>query len=136
MNVKNFGQGSKWLAAIVARKTGPLSYEVELLKTGQVQRRHFDQMIRRAVKEPTEDLGLPTELPNMLDLTPQEPLSVSVSSTPPGVQLPVLPEANGGERRLEPMETEEGNVGEPSPVRLRQSARIGRRPGYLQDYTE
>ena len=136
VNVKNFGQGSKWLAAIVARKTGPLSYEVELLKTGQVQRRHFDQMIRRAVKEPTEDLGLPTELPNMLDLTPQEPLSVSVSSTPPGVQLPVLPEANGGERRLEPMETEEGNVGEPSPVRLRQSARIRRRPGYLQDYTE
>ena len=119
VNVKNFGTGPKWLAAIVARKTGPLSYEVELLETGQVQRRHLDQMIKRSVQEiPTlADQGPPIELPfETTDPSPQEPTA------------PVPSEAEGEE---EPRETETET---PTLEMPRRSTRLTRRPGYLQDY--
>ena len=49
--VKTNSSGSKWLEAVIAHKTGPLSYLVELAK-GEVQRRHVNQTIRRTFSKP------------------------------------------------------------------------------------
>ena len=144
VNVKNFGPGPKWLAAVVARKTGPLSYEVELLETGQVQRRHLDQIIGRSVQNmaPTTvlaDSEPPVELPRNTDSFNQEP---ALESAPL--------EGNGGEERTEPDETEttgnNANATEttrnaesstaPSLMMPRQSTRVRSRPGYLKDFIE
>ena len=125
VNVKNFGKGPKWVAAVVARKTGPLSYEVELLETGQVQRRHLDQMIGRSVQ------NVPN-LPVLAD--PIDPIPIEIPTIPSTPQEPspavTPPEINGGE------ESESTEASTSSLQIPRQSTRARRRPGYLRDYTE
>ena len=133
VNVKNFGQGPKWLAAVVARKTGPLSYEVELLETGQVQRRHLDQMIGRAVQkipvcvEPDPTFGW-----HPADTHPTTDSTVTESETIPDTQETQEPSSSADS---ESQRTEDkGNSSLEMPPR--QSTRVRRRPGYLKDYAE
>lgn len=41
---KNFGRGQTWVPAVVMAKTGPVSFEVDVLSSGLCWRRHQDQL--------------------------------------------------------------------------------------------
>ncbi|CAI5762061.1 Hypothetical predicted protein, partial [Podarcis lilfordi] len=52
--VRNYSRGSRWVAGVVTRASGPVSYYVTL-ENGQVWKRHIDQLRRRALSREEPD---------------------------------------------------------------------------------
>ena len=52
--VKNFQSGNKWLPGVISRKTGPVSFVVQMYD-GRERRCHQDQLQRRTVDVTVEE---------------------------------------------------------------------------------
>ena len=128
--VKNFGQGPKWLGAVVASITGPLSYNVELA-SGQIQKRHCDQMIGRTVQKIPEpsDAWPQMEGPTLINASLPEPTQSS-----PSVSLRGEGELESSSVAEIPAETRDSQPEVTSPQMPRRSTRVRRRPAHLQDF--
>ncbi len=77
---KNFSSGPTWIPGKVQKRTGPLSYIIEL-GNGQVVRRHIDQVRTKHVVAPA---GTAMELETSLQDVEELPLTEPVSPAPSG----------------------------------------------------
>ena len=130
--VKNFAPGPKWLEAVIARKTGPLSYLVELAR-GNVQRRHVDQVLRRTTSKPLEleqeEFHTIPRGGEQTDKPVVPPTSPLTAPTPE----PIVP-ASEPITSSEPMPTEPALAELSGSTVLRRSTRTRTRPAKLQDF--
>jgi len=83
---KNMGLGAPWMAAVVSKQTGPVSYRV-VNESGQTLRRHVDQMRTRKSDgvdpgkvEPVVDVQPTTMATTPANVTP--PVEIESSVTP------------------------------------------------------
>ena len=82
--IKNYTEGAPWIPAKIVETTGPVSYKAQSLTSGEISRRHVDQIRSRV---PDEQSTVPPDLP------PDGNLSVSDTppeSSPPPSDSPVL----------------------------------------------
>ena len=52
MFVKNFGTRELWIPGFIVRRSGPISYHVQLERKDIIQRRHVDHVQKRALRPP------------------------------------------------------------------------------------
>ncbi len=75
--VRNFGQGSRCLSAVIGEVTGPVSYVVRL-EDNRVMRRHADHIRRQAtassptIVDATEEVDDLEDFPNSAVLSPAD----------------------------------------------------------------
>lgn len=89
--IRNFSQGPEWVPAVVTQPTGPVSYRAAT-SSGEVVRRHVDQMIKRAPSVIPLDVTSQADL--QVPVVPAEVQDNSVATTPSNPSSPApLPAA-------------------------------------------
>ncbi|KAG8172131.1 hypothetical protein JTE90_025695 [Oedothorax gibbosus] len=83
--IRNYSQGLEWIPAVVTKSTGPVSYRAST-ESGEILRRHVDQMIKRVPSSnPALDLAvLPDSHPAVPAVVQEELVAL------PSEQLPVI----------------------------------------------
>ncbi len=153
--VTNYRGEGRWLPGIVVEIKGSTNYEVQLVD-GRVVHRHVDQIVgyqRPAGQNRSyDDVFVPNDvmqdvLPQQLPLGDQQPTSVSheqqAASKIPVVQevteTIVSTETPSNTTTSQPVDVTQSDVmgtraPEPTIQRRAPSARMRRRPAYLEDY--
>ena len=103
--IRNYSDGASWIPAKIVVPTGPVSYKTQCLSSGDISRRHVDQ-IRSRISD-----NIPTAA---ADESPASGLSETTPDLPVNVPLAELPSL--------------------SPPILRRSERSRSSPKYLKDY--
>ncbi|XP_053229004.1 uncharacterized protein K02A2.6-like [Podarcis raffonei] len=145
--VRNYSRGSRWVAGVVTRASGPVSYYVTL-ENGQVWKRHIDQLRRRALSREGSDnssLANDAELQDQSENGP-EVQSPGASANEPGSASPQDDEVQVGDPAMSgtPSVPDETPIApplpqvtsnpEPATPVVRRSSRSCRTPQYLRDY--
>ncbi|XP_029142078.1 uncharacterized protein K02A2.6-like [Protobothrops mucrosquamatus] len=73
---RNYGQGALWVAAVVVKVSGPLSYEV-VLEDGRVIRQHIDQLRWRLANQSLAQASQEGRMQGPCDSSPTEELARS-----------------------------------------------------------
>lgn len=153
---RNFGYGPRWVQGVIQDITGPVSYKVAI-GSGQVVRRHVDQLFSRQQQEIlTKDFpaawgvqAYDAEVVSM-DADIQMPESLSTSTTPEVIptgengepersksacQRNQLPDSPNAQRMPELTQTADRREPESAPSGcIRRSVRERKPPAYLKDF--
>lgn len=145
MYTRNFGYGPRWVQGVIQDITGPVSYKVAI-GSGQVVRRHVDQLFSRQQQEIlTKDFpaawgvqAYDAEVVSM-DADIQMPESLSTSTTPEVIpsacQRNQLPDSPNAQRMPELTQTADRREPESAPSGcIRRSVRERKPPAYLKDF--
>ncbi|CAI5782847.1 Hypothetical predicted protein [Podarcis lilfordi] len=145
--VRNYSRGSRWVAGVVTRASGPVSYYVTL-ENGQVWKRHIDQLRRRALsrEEPDNSSQANDAEPQDQSENGPEVQSPGALTNEPGSASPHDDEVQIGDPemsgtpsvpdetpRAAPLPQVTPNPEPATPV-VRRSSRSCRPPQYLRDY--
>ena len=105
---RNFGHGNKWIAGVVARQLGPVTYLVDV-SDGRVWKRHVDHLKELVTNhpmptnEPEVDIDIspasvpestPTVVPNTSTNDRSNPPATSEPENPPSTPDPTSPTSN------------------------------------------
>ena len=91
--VKNFQAGDKWLPGIISKRTGPVSFKVQL-SNGCIRRCHQDQLQRRTVDvtmEESIEMEIPTPPANSCNSQLPTETEPSVPVSQPAISVPDPP---------------------------------------------
>ncbi|CAI5762567.1 Hypothetical predicted protein [Podarcis lilfordi] len=145
--VRNYSRGSRWVAGVVTRASGPVSYYVTL-ENGQVWKRHIDQLRRRALsrEEPDNSSQANDAEPQDQSENGPEVQAPGALTNEPGSASPHDDEVQIGDPemsgtpsvpdetpRAAPLPQVTPNPEPATPV-VRRSSRSCRPPQYLRDY--
>ncbi|XP_060130523.1 uncharacterized protein K02A2.6-like [Zootoca vivipara] len=145
--VRNYSRGPRWVAGVITRASGPVSYYVTL-ENGQVWKRHIDQLRRRALSREESDnssLANDAQLQDQSEDGP-EVQSPGASANEPGSANPQDDEVQVGDPEMSgtPSVPDETPIAAPPPQVtpnpepatpvVRRSGRSCRTPQYLRDY--